>query len=156
MSRTSKALDTLTELARDARDQAGQLLAHERKNETQIKAQQETLMEYRQEYAAQLQKLMLEGVDPVTLHNYRQFLMSLDSSIEKAGQALYQQQGRVNATKEQWQQQQKKLSSYSTLGERRAAQERKKAQRIEQNQTDDMTTTRHSRKLRQLRLAEGV
>jgi len=99
---------------------------------------------------------MLEGVDPVTLHNYRQFLMSLDSSIEKAGQALYQQQGRVNATKEQWQQQQKKLSSYSTLGERRAAQERKKAQRIEQNQTDDMTTTRHSRKLRQLRLAEGV
>lgn len=145
MSR-SNALETLTDLAREARDKAGQLLASERKNETQILAHQDMLMNYRQEYAVQLQQLMMDGIDPVTLHNYRQFLMSLDDSIQKASQALQQQSKRVDLSKQHWQTEQRKLTSFSTLNERRAQQERKLVARAEQRDNDEFATNQVARK----------
>ncbi|RUO35821.1 flagellar export protein FliJ [Aliidiomarina sanyensis] len=141
----SNALETLTDLAREARDKAGQLLASDRKNEHQILAHQEMLMNYRQEYADQLQQLMMSGIDPVTLYNYRQFLMSLDDSIQKASQALRQQNHKVQASKKNWQQEQQKLTSYTTLQDRRHAQVRQQAARQEQRQTDEFTTNRAAR-----------
>lgn len=141
----STALDTLTDLAKEARDKAGQLLATERTNEQQILAHQEMLVNYREEYAVQLQKLMLDGVDPVTLYNYRQFLMSLDESIKKASQALQQQNNLVDKSKQNWQQKQRKLTSFTTLNDRRLAAARQSAARKEQLQTDEFANNQHIR-----------
>ncbi len=44
-------IDMLTDLARDARDQAGKLLAQERQTEQQTEAQLASLSRYRVEYA---------------------------------------------------------------------------------------------------------
>ena len=142
---SSTALDTLTDLAKEARDKAGQLLATERTNEQQILAHQEMLVNYREEYAVQLQQLMLDGVDPVTLYNYRQFLMSLDESIKKASQALQQQNNLVDKSKQNWQQQQRKLTSFTTLNDRRLAAARQSAARKEQLQTDEFANNQHIR-----------
>jgi len=139
------ALDTLTDLAREARDKAGMLLANERKSQQQIEQQQEVLMNYRAEYASQLQRLLVDGIDPVTLQNYRQFLMSLDDSIQQASRALQQQNQKVLHTQKNWQQQQKKLSSFTTLGERRATEVRLKESRKEQQQTDEFANQRFVR-----------
>ncbi|RUO23205.1 flagellar export protein FliJ [Aliidiomarina iranensis] len=141
----STALDTLTDLAKEARDKAGQLLATERTNEQQILAHQEMLVNYREEYAVQLQKLMLNGIDPVTLYNYRQFLMSLDESIQKASKALQQQSTLVDKSKQNWQQQQRKLTSYTTLNDRRAAAANRISARKEQLQTDEFANNQHVR-----------
>ena len=77
-------LDMLTDLARDARDQAGKLLAQERQTQQQTEAQLQSLNRYRVEYAERLQHAMRDGIDPATMYNYQQFLASLDAALVRA------------------------------------------------------------------------
>ncbi|GHE21065.1 flagellar export protein FliJ [Halomonas urumqiensis] len=142
MSHTPTPLDTLTDLARDARDQAGQTLASERLNERQVAGQLESLGRYRLEYAQRLQQAMRDGIDPATMRNYQRFLDSLDDALARARQALGAQQQRVGQSQSHWQQQQRKLSSYDTLVSRRAMQQSLKAERQELRASDDLVNTR--------------
>ncbi|MBK5929792.1 flagellar export protein FliJ [Halochromatium salexigens] len=142
----STPLDTLTELAREARDQAGQILANERNNERAVAQQLESLGNYRQEYAQRLQQAMCQGIDPATMRNYQQFLSALDDALERARQALTAQQQRVTNTQKQWQNKQCKLSSYETLTARRVLQEQLAAARQEQRLSDEFVTNREVRR----------
>lgn len=142
MTTPSTPLDTLIGLARDARDQAGQTLAGERQSERQVAGQLESLGRYRLEYAQRLQQAMRDGIDPATMRNYQRFLDSLDDALARARQALAAQQQRVGQSQAQWQQQQRRLSSYDTLAERRAAQQSRKAQRQELRTSDDLVNSR--------------
>ncbi len=142
MTTPSTPLDTLIELARDARDQAGQTLAGERQSERQVAGQLESLGRYRLEYAQRLQLAMREGIDPATMRNYQQFLDSLDDALARARQALAAQQARVGQSQDQWQQQQRRLSSYDTLSSRRISQQRRKEERQELRESDDMVNSR--------------
>ncbi|QFT86636.1 Flagellar FliJ protein [Halomonas sp. THAF12] len=144
MSRT--ALDNLTELAREARDQAGQKLAGDRRSADQIVAQLESLQRYRAEYAARLQTALRDGIDPASMHNYQRFLASLDDALGRARQALAEQQRRVERSQRHWQQEQRRLSAYDTLAERRADAERQAEQRREQRATDELVTQRWQRR----------
>ncbi|QFU00130.1 Flagellar FliJ protein [Halomonas sp. THAF5a] len=142
MSRDRTSLDTLVELAREARDQAGQTLAGEQRTASQVGQQLESLNRYRQEYADKLNAAMRDGIDPATMRNYQQFLASLDDALVRARQALAAQQQRVERTRQQWQQQQQRLSSYDTLAERREAVRRRDEQRREQHVSDDLVNNR--------------
>ncbi len=142
----SKPLDTLTDLAREARDQAGQILANERNNERAVAQQLESLGNYRQEYAQRLQRAMCQGIDPATMGNYQQFLGALDDALERARQALIAQQQRVTKTQQQWQSKQCKLSSYETLTARRVLQEQLAETRREQRLSDEFVTNREVRR----------
>lgn len=142
MSRSNTPLDTLIELARDARDQAGQNLASEQRTSSQVSQQLESLHRYRQEYAEKLNAAMRNGIDPATMRNYQQFLASLDDALVRARQALDAQQQRVARTRQQWQQQQQRLSSYDTLAERREVTRRRDEQRREQHVSDDLANNR--------------
>lgn len=144
MSATSQ-LDMLSELARNARDQAGQALAGERHNEQQVAAQLESLSRYRLEYAERLQQSMRNGIDPASMHNYQQFLASLDAALERARQALHEQRHRVTHRQQQWQQEQQRLSAYDTLSSRRQAEQQKQEARREQRTSDEMASGRRLR-----------
>ncbi|MDX5377884.1 MAG: flagellar export protein FliJ [Halomonas sp.] len=135
-------LAMLSELARDARDQAGRLLAGERQSERQVAAQLESLNRYRLEYSERLQQAMREGIDPASMHNYQQFLASLDAALQRARKALDAQQQRVEQTQQQWQQEQKRLSAYDTLVSRRDAERQRQEDRREQRISDEMATGR--------------
>ncbi|MBW6391419.1 flagellar export protein FliJ [Billgrantia antri] len=135
-------LAMLSELARDARNQAGRLLAGERQSERQVAAQLESLNRYRLEYAERLQQAMREGIDPASMHNYQQFLASLDAALQRARKALDAQQQRVEQTQQQWQQEQKRLSAYDTLVSRRDAERQRQEDRREQRISDEMATGR--------------
>ncbi|MBA2779526.1 flagellar export protein FliJ [Billgrantia kenyensis] len=141
MSATSQ-LAMLSDLARDARDQAGQLLAGERQNERNVAAQLESLNRYRLEYAERLQQAMREGIDPASMHNYQQFLASLDGALQRARQALDAQQQRVQHSQQQWQQEQKRLSAFDTLVSRRDAERQRQEARREQRTNDEMAAGR--------------
>ncbi len=145
MSHPSSPLDTLIELARGDRDQAGQALAGERQNERQVVGQLESLSQYRLEYAQRLQQAMQEGIDPASMRNYQQFLDSLDSALARAREALASQQQRVGQRQAQWQQEQRKLSSYDTLASRRQADQRRQEARQEQRLSDEMVNGRLAR-----------
>ncbi len=146
---TQTPLGTLTELAREARDQAGQTLASERNNERLVAQQLESLGTYRAEYAQRLQKAMCDGIDPATMRNYQQFLSALDDALVRAKQALAAQQQRVLKSQKQWQNEQCRLSSYNTLSDRRALQEQIAENRREQRQNDEFVTNREVRRLLQ-------
>ena len=138
-------LDMLTDLARDARDQAGKLLAQERQTQQQTEAQLQSLNRYRVEYAERLQHAMRDGIDPATMYNYQQFLASLDAALVRARQALTAQQKCVQQSQQHWQQEQRKLSSYDTLASRRLLEEHRRQARYEQKAADDFVTSRVAR-----------
>ncbi|PMR77710.1 flagellar export protein FliJ [Billgrantia endophytica] len=138
----SSQLAMLSDLARDARDQAGQVLAGERQSERQVAAQLESLTRYRLEYAERLQAAMSEGIDPASMHNYQHFLASLDAALERAREALNSQRRRVQQSQQQWQQEQKRLSAYDTLSSRRHAEKQRQDERREQRNSDDMSAGR--------------
>lgn len=138
----SSQLAMLSDLARDARDQAGQLLAGERQNERQVAAQLESLNRYRLEYAERLQQAMREGIDPASMHNYQQFLASLDAALQRARQALDAQQHRVEQSQQHWQHEQKRLSAFDTLVSRRDAERLRQEARREQRISDEMAAGR--------------
>nr|WP_163503142.1 flagellar export protein FliJ [Halomonas socia] len=142
-------LDTLLDLAREARDSAGTALANERRTQQHTVAQLDALGRYRLEYAQRLQDAMHAGIDPATMHNYQQFLASLDAAIVRARQALGDQEQRVASSQQHWQQEQRKLSSYDTLASRRADQIRQQAQRHEQRVNDELSTNALLRRRRE-------
>ena len=142
---STSQLDMLTGLARDARDQAGKVLAQERRTEQQTTAQLQALLSYRAEYAERLQKAMRDGIDPATMYNYQQFLASLDAALSRARQALAAQQASVQQSQKNWQQEQRKLSSYDTLASRRLLEEHRRSERHEQKTNDDLVTSRLAR-----------
>ncbi|GAA0578996.1 flagellar export protein FliJ [Halomonas salifodinae] len=132
-------LDTLIELAQESRDKAALGLAQARQGEQQSVAQVETLRRYRQEYAERLQRAMQEGIDPASMHNYQHFLRSLDDAMGRAQQALEQQRRQVTRSQQQWQGEQRKLSSYDTLASRRAEQAERGRQRQELRLNDELS-----------------
>lgn len=141
MSATSQ-LAMLSDLARDARDEAGQLLAGERQNERQVAEQFESLQRYRLEYAERLQQAMRDGIDPASMHNYQQFLASLDAALQRARQALDAQQQRVQQSQLQWRQEQQRLTAFDTLLTRRDAERQRQEARREQRISDEMSAGR--------------
>lgn len=142
---STSQLEMLTGLAKSARDQAGKVLAQERQTELQTTAQLQSLLSYRAEYAERLQKAMREGIDPATMYNYQQFLASLDAALSRARQALASQQASVQKSQQNWQQEQRKLSSYDTLASRRLLEEHRRSERHEQKTNDDLVTSRLAR-----------
>ncbi|GHC26153.1 flagellar export protein FliJ [Aidingimonas halophila] len=138
-------LDTLVDLAREARNSAAKALADERQTQQQAHAQIKTLENYRLEYARRLQSAMNSGIDPASMQNYQQFLHSLDAAIDRAHQTLAQQRQRVSKSQEQWQQKQRTLSSYDTLISRREAREQWIQHRREMRFNDEMSANMQRR-----------
>ena len=141
-------LDTLIDQSRQARDNAGRTLAEERRGQQHSAEQLRALEQYRADYQRQLQDAMRAGIDASSLDNYWRFIRSLDDAIEHARRALEQQSERVVASRDQLQQRQRRLSSYDTLANRRAHQERTRETRRERRDTDEMTTHAMARRPR--------
>lgn len=135
----SVVLAHLTEQAEKARNEAARLLAEERQNKQKIAQQLQTLQQYRNDYAVQLQQQMQNGIAGHLLANYRQFLASLDSAVKRAQEALLSQQSKVDKSQQHWQTKQRKLASYETLTDRKAAAEVKVANKREQKLADELS-----------------
>jgi len=133
------ALDTLIELTRTALDDAARLLASERRTQLQIQQQLQILQQYRLEYGQRMQEAMYQGIDPASLLNYRAFLGSLDSAIERATRSMHSQQQKVDNSQRVWQEQRRKLNSYDTLVERRQQTALLQASRREQRVSDELS-----------------
>lgn len=150
----SNSLAILCELAEEARTKAAQLLAGERRTQAQLQNHFETLGQYRVEYAARLNQCMDEGIDAVTLQDYRGFLDSLDEAIESAVKNLQLQAQRVTSSQQDWQTEQRRLSSFNTLVSRREAESQRVYQRSEMRQQDEIANNLFLRARQQLNVNE--
>jgi flagellar FliJ protein len=136
---TSSPLDTLIDLTRSSRDNAGVALAGLRREHQQARAQLDTLIQYRDEYRRRLQSAMETGIDPDSWRNYRQFLASLENAIARSRHTLGEREARLTQGQQRWQTEQRRLNAYDTLLERREMGERRQAARREQRDTDEMS-----------------
>lgn len=146
----AKPMDTLLDLARKSRDRAGKSLADEQRQSQQAASQLETLNQYRSEYARQMQVALKNGTNTATLSNYQAFLSSLDAAIDRARLALHQQEQRLDSSRENWRQEQRRLTSYDTLASRRAQEQQRQEQRRELRQNDEFTSNHCARSRQQL------
>nr|WP_297457480.1 flagellar export protein FliJ [uncultured Halomonas sp.] len=133
----SSPLDTLSELTRDARDNASIELSGLRRSRQDAVAQLETLTSYRHEYRQRLQQAMETGIGPDSWQNYQQFLASLDSAIARARQTLVEREAALAQGQQRWQVEQRKLCAYDTLASRRDRAERQRMTRQEQRLSDE-------------------
>ncbi|MBZ9556980.1 MULTISPECIES: flagellar export protein FliJ [Modicisalibacter] len=133
-------LDTLISLTRDARDSANVKLVELRRARQEAQVQLETLQQYRQEYREKLQRAMENGIGPDSWRNYQQFLLSLDGAIDRARKTLQDRESKLGQGQQHWQQEQRKLSAYDTLADRREQREQQRINRREQRQSDEMAS----------------
>lgn len=140
-------LSYLTEQAKTARDDAAKLLATERHNKQRIAQQLEMLKGYRNDYASELQRQLLDGLAPATVATFRAFLTSLEDAIERAEATLMQQDQRLDKSQSHWQQQQQKLQSFNTLQSRQSSRAMRDRIRAEQRLADEFTTNLTARRI---------
>lgn len=143
---TDQTLNTLIDLAREERDNAGQQLAGARKTTRQIQDQIQQLLGYRREYASRLDGLMTTGMDMPTLKEYQGFLASIDGAIDRARSELETKRQQVSQRQQQWQQKQQRLASFDTLATRRATEAEALETRKERRQQDELTITAYNRR----------
>lgn len=141
----AKPFDTLIDLARSARDSAGQQLADARRTELQLREQIQQLEHYRQEYVVKLQDTLKGGVSLATVNDYRRFIASLDEAIDGARQDLANRQQTVSRHQQDLQREQRRLKSYDTLVSRRAQEVRLVEQRRELRQSDEVNNNTYAR-----------
>lgn len=139
MNSSTTALDTLVEMTRDLLSEASVRLANSRKSEKQAREFMNTLLEYRADYTMEMQRLMREGMDAMTLGNYRAFVNSLDSAIQQANTTLKGLEQAVDASQNNWLDQHQKINAYETLIDRRVKTLQVKESRLEQRQTDEIS-----------------
>jgi flagellar FliJ protein len=141
----TSVLDKLVELTRNHLGEAGARLAESRKSEQRTIEFRQTLLGYRADYTQEMQRQMTIGMDAMTVANYRAFLATLDNAIAQANTEVQKLGKIVVAQQEQWQDQHMKINAYETLIDRRVKVLKVKESRIDQRQTDELSSQMRQR-----------
>jgi flagellar FliJ protein len=99
----------------------------------------ELLHKYRQEYLDQLQTHLHDGVSAAHLHNFRQFISTLDTAIEQQRALTTQADARLVHGRSDWQTSRCRLNSFDTLAERVQQQETAAENKRTQRDSDEHT-----------------
>jgi flagellar FliJ protein len=95
------------------------------------------LQKYRLEYAQRLDRELRAGIKAGQLANYNSFIAVLDQSLEQQQQACIRADARRDMARVQWQESQRKLAGYRTLGDRIARQTQVEQGRRDQRASDE-------------------
>mgnify|MGYP006155036529 CR=1 FL=1 len=127
----------LTDLARARADEAARQLTALREANLSAARKLELLLQYREEYARQLQSLLAQGATTAQWRNYQEFLRALDTGIEQQRAAAAQAEARLDRGRSDWQHQRRRLNAFETLAERIRRQEALAQSRREQRASDE-------------------
>ena len=136
------SLQPLLELMQTRSDEAtrrlGQLIAAEQ----DAKSRLQMLEQYRAEYAEKLNLAITNGLTPLVLRNYQDFLGRIEEAITQQNRIVSQSASNAATGKQQWQEQNKRLKAIDTLSVRHDARERIVDGKREQKALDEYTTRR--------------
>ncbi|AZV92984.1 flagellar export protein FliJ [Kerstersia gyiorum] len=132
-------LDTLIDLARQRTDDALQAFGQAQGKCNQARQQLQALHEYCDDYRHNLQHGMGQGMQTATYRNYSSFLDSLDQAIAQQNGILQSQQRQLEALRQRWLDEKRKLDAYVTLATRRTHAADLVAQRREQRAMDEVS-----------------
>ena len=143
-------IKTLIGLAQDDVDAAAQRLGRAQREASEVQAQLDALVRYRDEYHARFNATAQSGMPAGNMRNFQAFIDTLDAAIEQQRKLLQAAYARVEAAKPEWQRHKQKLGSYEVLQARGDAAEAQQMARREQRDADE-----HAARILRMR-AEGV
>ncbi len=133
-------LQPLLNLSRQQSDAATRKLGMLNRKELDAQTKLDMLKQYRTDYQTRLQAATLQGMDPVELRNFQEFINKLDAAIEQQTKAVavskdYTQRGRTEFDTTQ-----RKLKSFDTLQQRHIAEQKILGEKAEQKAQDEITS----------------
>lgn len=136
--------DTLIDLAKKRCDEAAQRLGTVMAQARDSEFKCGTLATYRDDYRARLENAIRAGVGAADLRNFQGFLFKLDEAVRQQSAESEHWRQTVETARALWQEEQKRMRSYSTIQERRLDVAARQAARGEQKQQDEMASRRHA------------
>ena len=130
-------IKTLIGLAQDDVDAAAQRLGRAQREASEVQAQLDALVRYRDEYHARFNATAQSGMPAGNMRNFQAFIDTLDAAIEQQRKMLQAAYARVEAAKPEWQRHKQKLGSYEVLQARGDAAEAQQMARREQRDADE-------------------
>lgn len=138
------SLQPLLEIMQTRSDEAtrrlGQLIAAEQNAKSRLKM----LEDYRTEYANRMREASQQGLTPLALLNYQDFLGRIDEAIEQQTAAVRDSEKNTAAGQEHWKSQNKQLKAIDTLSQRHDARERIREGKLEQKIQDEFSSRKYA------------
>lgn len=133
-------LTTLIELAQSKTDAATRQLGQLQNAHNSAAEKLDMLLQYRQEYLDQMAAQMRDGMASSQLHNFQNFIGTLDSAIEQQRALTQQADTRLAHGRGNWQDNKRRLNSFDTLAERLSQQNMVALNKREQRDSDEHTS----------------
>jgi flagellar FliJ protein len=136
-TQSGNVLKLLKEIAVKEVDLAAEALAHAMKADSEAKSKYEMLLEYRQEYVKNLNKILEAGMGAEAYQNFQNFFKKLDQAIAGQQEVLEITKQQVKVQRQLWQESQRKKLSYEVLTQRSDKRELKVEQKRDQKLMDE-------------------
>lgn len=133
-------LELMQERTDDASRQLGQLIAAEQNARSRL----ELLEQYRNEYAERMLTAASEGISPLSLANYREFMGRIDEAIEQQRQNVRNSELNTAQGQEDWKAANQKLKALDTLSQRHDARERYREAKQDQKLQDEFSSRKYA------------
>jgi flagellar FliJ protein len=95
------------------------------------------LQQFRRDYQEKFQEAARNGMAPVDLRNFQDFIYRLDQAIGQQQSVLNLTEGSVNAGRAQLMEAKRKMQSFDTLAQRHVEAEKKLEAKVEQKMLDE-------------------
>ena len=128
---------TLIELAQTKTDEATRRLGQLQSAQTSAAAKLDMLQQYRQEYLDQFNGQIKGGLLSAQVHNFQNFISTLDGAIEQQRTLTLQADTRLGHGRSDWQHNKRRLTSFDTLADRVRQQVMVIAGKKEQRESDE-------------------
>ena len=132
-------LQPLLNLAQTRNEEATRRLGQLNKQQHDTQAQLELLQQYRRDYQTRMQSASQEGMDPVALRNFQEFIFKLDAAIAQQIKVVEQSKFSTQMGRGEFTSTQRKLKSFDTLQQRHLQTEQKIEAKQDQRTTDEHT-----------------
>lgn len=141
------SLTTLVNLAEHHNDTATRKLGQLNQQEQSAQLKLETLLEFRRDYQAQMQKSTEAGMSPTELRNFQQFIYKLDEAIAQQRRQLENSKASTQLGRDEFDATRRKLKSLDTLRQRHIETQKHIAEKAEQKALDEHTGRMAARRM---------
>lgn len=131
------SLQPLVHLAKQKNEAAIKNLGKLNQQQKSAREKLEMLQQFRRDYQVKLQEIARNGIAPVDLRNFQDFIYRLDKAIEQQKAATELSAHSVNAGQVALKEAQRKMQSFDTLAQRHVEAERKLEAKAEQKMQDE-------------------
>ncbi|MEI8362406.1 MAG: flagellar export protein FliJ [Betaproteobacteria bacterium] len=137
-TQSSNVLYMLKEIAVKEVDLAAEALARAMKAVTEAESKLALLIEYRQDYVKNLNKILEAGMGAEAYQNFQSFFKKLDQAINGQSDVVAMAKQQVTIQRQLWQESQRKKLSYDVLSQRSDKREQKVEQKRDQKMMDEL------------------